>query len=346
MPLRLTSLSVLIVAALPFVLAAQQTSTDEPTCEQVYKNIQVFKGVPAKDLIPSMEFMAASLKVKCSFCHEKDDFAAETQGKETGRHMVLLQRDINTKFFNGRLSVTCMSCHNGREHPSSTPVPAGATMRHQRVQDPVKPEELFKKHMTAVGDTNGFVTLAGTMTTPAEDGGKPESSPVELIQGPEGKFRLTSKVYTFGSDGKQVWKDSYPLQDEPAAIFSRMGRSWRGAHTFDGLERITVSGREKLGKTSTLVVRGVRTSTGATEEMYFDEKSGMLVRFVNMTRSTLGSVVSVYDYSNFKSVKGVKVPMKVTYTFAGDETWSIDYKTAAVSDKVDDKIFSPGQRAQ
>ena len=39
------------------------------TSEQVYKNIQVLKGVPADQFIPAMQFIAASLGVQCDFCH-------------------------------------------------------------------------------------------------------------------------------------------------------------------------------------------------------------------------------------------------------------------------------------
>src|SRR6516164_9583771 len=45
-------------------------SSDQPkTAEQQFKNIQVLKNIPADQLIPSMQFIAASLGVDCEFCH-------------------------------------------------------------------------------------------------------------------------------------------------------------------------------------------------------------------------------------------------------------------------------------
>src|SRR6267143_3025771 len=46
--------------------------------EEEFKNIQAFKGIPAEQVIPSMQFIAASLGVECEYCHvthanEKDD---------------------------------------------------------------------------------------------------------------------------------------------------------------------------------------------------------------------------------------------------------------------------------
>ena len=46
--------------------------------DQAFKNIQILKGIPADQLIPSMQFISASLGVECEYCHvagafDKDD---------------------------------------------------------------------------------------------------------------------------------------------------------------------------------------------------------------------------------------------------------------------------------
>src|SRR5215510_12762665 len=41
----------------------------EKTVEQVRKNIQVLKGMPDSQLVPTMNFISASLGVRCNFCH-------------------------------------------------------------------------------------------------------------------------------------------------------------------------------------------------------------------------------------------------------------------------------------
>src|SRR5678816_1342066 len=56
-------------------------STPEKTVDQVHKNIQVLKGVPESQLVPVMNYMSASLGVRCTYCHvNKDgnwDFASD-----------------------------------------------------------------------------------------------------------------------------------------------------------------------------------------------------------------------------------------------------------------------------
>ena len=91
--------------------------------EQRYKNIQVLKGIPADQVIPSMQFIAASLGVECNFCHvehafEKDD----KQPKLAARKMITMMFDINKENFKGEREVTCYSCHRGAVQPVGTPI--------------------------------------------------------------------------------------------------------------------------------------------------------------------------------------------------------------------------------
>src|SRR5260370_23648665 len=53
--------------------AAPNTSVPKKTEEQ-FKNIQVLKGIPAEQLIPTMQFITASLGVDCEFCHVHNAF--------------------------------------------------------------------------------------------------------------------------------------------------------------------------------------------------------------------------------------------------------------------------------
>ena len=45
--------------------------------EEVFKNIQVLKGMPAADLQGAMSFIASSLGVDCDYCH-RQDFGGDT----------------------------------------------------------------------------------------------------------------------------------------------------------------------------------------------------------------------------------------------------------------------------
>ena len=94
--------------------------------EEQFKNIQVLKGIPAEELFPTMQFIAASLGVQCDFCHvqgafEKDD----KKPKQTARKMMEMMFAINKDNFDGHRAVTCNSCHRGSAKPQ--PIPAVMT---------------------------------------------------------------------------------------------------------------------------------------------------------------------------------------------------------------------------
>ena len=88
--------------------------------EEVYKNIQVFKGMPAPDVMNAMHSFTRSLGVRCEFCHTEGAFDKDDKPeKQTARKMVLMARQVNTDNFHGHMRVTCWTCHRGATEPES-----------------------------------------------------------------------------------------------------------------------------------------------------------------------------------------------------------------------------------
>ncbi len=110
--------------------AVRTAAQDKPLLsEQVFKNVQVLKGIPVDDFLGTMGIMAAALQFDCSDCHvaagtEKVDWAADTPRKQMARLMVTMVATINKNNFGGRQLVTCWTCHRNRDKPLVTPVMA------------------------------------------------------------------------------------------------------------------------------------------------------------------------------------------------------------------------------
>src|ERR1700746_2557238 len=73
--------------------AAGQSPSSAPAtekkAEEQFKNIQVLKGIPADQLIPTMQFVSASLGVECEFCHVQGAFDKDDKKpKQTARKMM------------------------------------------------------------------------------------------------------------------------------------------------------------------------------------------------------------------------------------------------------------------
>jgi len=107
-------------------LALAQTTTP-PLAEQVFKNIQVLKGISVDDFMETMGIMTAALQFDCSDCHtnagtDSVNWAADTPRKVTARRMVTMVKKINQENFGGTQLVTCWTCHRNRDRPLTTPL--------------------------------------------------------------------------------------------------------------------------------------------------------------------------------------------------------------------------------
>ena len=328
----------LLPAAFLFTTGAIFFPQQDQPAEAVYKNIQTFKGTPAKDILPAMQFMSSALKVNCGYCHVQGDFAADTkEEKGSARKMIEMQRQINKDFFEGKLEITCNSCHNGRTHPTSVPSLAGLAARHKRFETTVKPEDLFTKYSTAVGSDPKPMVLTGTAT----DHGKP--SPLELtMSGP--KFVIVEGEVKMGFDGTSAWHsaggNTSVLKGSNAMLIRRLARFRVSPATFATYERQAVVGEETVGTDKCLVVRGTSTEDQVTEEFYFDEATGLLRRISTIMMTPLGRVPSFVDLENYQDVAGSKVPFKITSTNGEGEVTVMEFQSGKEA-APDDKSFSP-----
>jgi len=120
---KLRYLLVVAMTVVWTVPAVAQDSAQAPkTAEEVYKNIQVLKGLPASQLMEVMHHFKDDLGVKCSFCHVQGNFAADTKPeKATARKMILMARGINKENFGGHMRITCWTCHRGATEPEKAP---------------------------------------------------------------------------------------------------------------------------------------------------------------------------------------------------------------------------------
>ncbi len=68
--------------------------------EQVFKNIQVLKGVPSDQWRATMQFISSSLGVECEFCHTRGAFDNDDKKpKKIARQMIEMQMAINKNNF-------------------------------------------------------------------------------------------------------------------------------------------------------------------------------------------------------------------------------------------------------
>jgi Photosynthetic reaction centre cytochrome C subunit len=144
---------------------AQNASQEKSlTAEQVFKNVQVLKGIPVDDFMETMGIMTAALQFDCSDCHanagtDRVDWAADTPRKRTARRMVTMVQKINQENFAGVQMVTCWTCHRNRDVPLTTPLMSIIYGMPEFSQDDVlaqapdvtSPQTILDKYIDATG---------------------------------------------------------------------------------------------------------------------------------------------------------------------------------------------------
>ena len=108
-------------------LEKQIAGKEQQPAEQVFKNIQTFKGRPAIGVLRIMEMaFVANLGVDCNYCHETEHWDSDAKKpKQIARGMWTLrataQDEVRRITGKTDVPVTCYTCHKGQPIPSFAP---------------------------------------------------------------------------------------------------------------------------------------------------------------------------------------------------------------------------------
>jgi outer membrane lipoprotein-sorting protein len=294
---------------------------------EVFKNIQVLKDLPADQLQPAMQFIAASLGVECSFCHvqganDKDD----KQPKLTARKMMQMTMDINKNSFNGNRGVTCYSCHRGAHDPVGIPVipdveaPRPApNAAPEAAPAPPTADQILSKYLDAVGGADALMKI----TTRIEKGNiltGGNQVPTEIYaKAPNMRLSVThNNTDSFTAfDGTAGWMTQ---RQGPAPMSAAESSNYMIDADFalpldlqqKKLYKTFRPGRpEKIGDKEYYVLQARQTGLPVLK-LYFDEQTGLLARLVRMTDVGLGLMPVQIDYSDYRDADGIKIPFRWT----------------------------------
>jgi hypothetical protein len=189
--------AVAVAAFIGALTTARVASQQKPTLsDQVFKNVQVLKGIPVDEFLGTMGIMAAALQFDCSDCHVNAgtanvDWAADTPRKIMARRMVTMVTAINQNNFGGRQLVTCWTCHRNRDKPLVTPTIATIYSTPTIEPDDVvtqfpgadSPESILDRFIQASGGAQRLATLTSISArgTAVGFGGFGGNGTVELV---------------------------------------------------------------------------------------------------------------------------------------------------------------------
>ena len=353
-----TSLSLLLAVAGGWAQSSASKAPAGPKlAEEEYKNIQALKGIPAEQVIPSMQFIGASLGVECEYCHvahanEKDDKKA----KVTARKMINMMMAINKENFDGHREVTCYSCHRGSTEPVSTPVIADEEPRTADEEGKKNgeakaslpsAEQLFDKYLAAIGGAEALQKITsrvqkGTLTA---FGGQHFAVDV-YSKAPDKRvsvMHLQGGDSVTAFDGKQGWL-SVPgrvhrmsaAENEAARIDADL---YLPAHLKTLYQKFSVASGERIDGHETYLVVG-HNEGQAPLRLYLDKESGLLLRLIRYAETPLGRNPTQIDYADYRDASGVKAPFRWTLARPGNR-FTIQVEQEQQNVPVDDAKFAP-----
>lgn len=324
--------------------------------EEQFKNIQALKGIPADQLIPSMQFISASLGVECEFCHvhgafEKDD----KKPKVTARKMIGMMMTINKENFEAHREVTCYSCHRGSTEPVGTPILTDEEPKREESETKKSGEEptalpawdqLLDKYVAAIGGAGalqkitsrvqkGTLIAFGGQRFPVDVYSKAPDRRVSIMHLKDG-----DSITAF--DGKQGWL-SVPgrvhmmsaAENDAARIDADL---YLPIHLKTLYQKFTVEPGEKIAGHDTYLVVG-HSEGQPPLRLYFDQQSGLLLRLVRYAETPLGRNPAQIDYADYRDANGVKVPFRWTLARPGGR-FTIQIEQFEQNVPVDDAKFA------
>ena len=355
------------------LVAGQGAQAQKPQLsEQVFKNVQVLRGISADEFLGTMGVFSAALGVSCENCHGAETtwagYAIDASAmKQTTRRMVIMMQAINQANFGGRQLVTCMTCHRGAQTPMSTPSlnvlygqppPADDAEIFQQAPGAPTPDQVFDKYVAALGGAqriNGFTSFVG----------KGQS----LGYGPEGQraFDVYAKApgqraivfHTENGDTTYVYNGQTGIEASAlgaVALLEVTGQTLGGlkvetellfpARIKQLLTNPRVGFPAAIGDRDVVPVQGTAPGGGVVN-LFFDAETGLLLRILRFADSPVGRLSTKVDLDDYRDVSGIKFPFKQTlWRMNGKE--EMEFTDVQVNANVDASRFAapkPSPRA-
>jgi photosynthetic reaction center cytochrome c subunit len=339
------------LAGVTLLAGGQPASAPKPLmAEDVFKNVQVLKGISADEFMGTMSVFSAALGDSCETCHDGKDgwasYALDTiPRKRTARRMVQMMAAINQTNFGGRQLVTCFTCHRGGARPRITPSLAEVYGEPPAdgPDDVLRPppgspsaDQVLDKYIQAIGGASRLAGVTSFVAKGTSGGYGPEADkrPVEIFAKAPGQ--RTTIIHTLDGDSTTTYDGSagwFAAPHRPVAVLTLTGGDLDGvkldamlsfpAHIKQAL------GDWRVGASTTLNDRPVQVVQGTTPArtlatLYFDRESGLLVRLVRFAPSRVGRLPTQIDFADYRDVSGIKMSFRWTVTWlSGVDTFEL-----------------------
>lgn len=337
------------------VVRGQQAGTSEKPlmAEQVFKNVQVLRGIPVSEFMGTMGFLAASLSLNCTDCHVSESssswarYADDTPLKQMTRRMIVMVNTINRANFGAVRTVTCYTCHRGSQRPKHTPSlaeqygapPPDDPDQIEIVSDmpgQMTAEDILGTYIQALGGAQRLAALTSIVAKGTYAGYDTDfaEEPVEIYaKTPDRRATIIDMAPPLADriavyNGRAGWNAG---TDRPVPVLPLTDRELDSVrldvtmlffplNIKQAIVKWNAGSREiTIGDQEMQVIEGT-TATGSRVKLYFDKSSGLLTRLVRYTDTVLGLNPEHIEYSDYRDVSGAKIPFQWTVTWTNGQS--------------------------
>ncbi len=327
--------------------AAEASGKKILMAEDVFANVQVLKGIPVNEFMQTMGMFAASLALNCSDCHSAEAlsdwsrYADDVPRKRTARRMILMVKAINQANFGGQNVVTCYTCHHNsvvprgipslaEQYAAPPPPDANDVEIIPNAPSPGPPaDQILDRYIQAAGGADKLAALTSYTAKGTYQGFDTDMTPVPVdlyAKAPSLRSLVVHTAYgdSFTNfDGREGWYAGnervlkvlrLPAGPDLDALKLDADLSFPGrirqvlSDVRGGFPVATINDRDVY------VVQGM-TASRTRVKLFFDQRSGLLVRNVRFIPTPVGTVPVQVDYGDYRDVAGVKLPFEWTMTW-------------------------------
>ncbi len=330
------------------VLGSRMPAAQAPElAENVFRNIQVLKGIPPDEFMDTMGMFASSLLYDCTGCHvqeiltDRSAFALATPRIQRARQMVVMVNTINKTFFAGQPRVSCFTCHRGDGVPEAIPdlaVQYGDVSYDNSSAMRIFPDArlsadaIFARYVQALGGADRVRALTSFVATGTYAGFNTgdAKAPIEIYaRAPNQRTQVVrtfegDAIFTF--DGRNAWA-AEGWRQLPLMTFT--GSNVSGARV-DALVSFPAGIQQAFATWQAMPDaigdRNVQLLQGSNPgelpvNFYFDEVTGLLVRTMRWSQTRVGTVPTQVDYEEYREVAGagVRMPFRLRVRWTNGE---------------------------
>jgi hypothetical protein len=248
--------------------------------------------------------------------------------------MIVMMNALNQSNFGGRRLVTCYTCHRGDQNPRITPTIAGIYSEPNFAE----PDEIVKdapnappaaqildKYLQALGGAQRVAAITSFAAKGTYQGySAEEGRKIAVDIYAKSPMQRSQFAHTLNGDIATTYDGNAAYSEVPGApvpVLGLTGAELEGAK-LDALLSFPAGIKTMLSDwkvgfpvevagSDADVVQGRLTRTSLPVKLYFDQKTGLLVRQVRYTESPLGRNATQVDYSDYRTVNGVKMPFHI-----------------------------------